>query len=444
MKFTSEFNNFLRDHVNLNQTRLDRLDDHVEALEKHLRRTETLGPNIHGLRPQGSWAHKTIIRPQDGREFDADVLLELAEVERWEPKDYIAELARAFRDSNVYRDKTSKKTRCVRIQYAGQCHIDVVPFVRGPGGGSITNRHDNTFEATDPEGFTRWYQDRNRTTNGHLKRVIRLMKYLRDIKATFSVKSVILTALLGERVNAATADVTPELYADVPTTLKTLVGDLADYLDQHPTVPPTVADPSRPDGDFNHRWEGDTYPNFVKWIRFYADKIAAAHQEEDRATSMKLWREVFGDDFGEGVAEAAVAEVAADRAPNESFITDSRWGIRVARPLPHTAHISCRVAAKNGFRDGQLADLNYRVQRDRDLYFQVEHDVPAASAVYWKVRNRGGEAERAGDLRGEITRDNGSRQRRETTKYRGSHYVEVYVVKNGVCLAISRCPVHIV
>jgi hypothetical protein len=54
------------------------------------------------------------------------------------------------------------------------------------------------------------------------------------------------------------------------------------------------------------------------------------------------------------------------------------------------------------------------------------------------VRNGGDEANQVGQLRGEITKDARSRTRTESTSYRGSHYVECYVVKDATCVAADR------
>jgi hypothetical protein len=48
----------------------------------------------------------------------------------------------------------------------------------------------------------------------------------------------------------------------------------------------------------------------------------------------------------------------------------------------------------------------------------------------------GCEADQARDRRGTVER--GASRRREHTSYVGSHYVDVYVVKNGVCVARDR------
>jgi hypothetical protein len=88
--------------------------------------------------------------------------------------------------------------------------------------------------------------------------------------------------------------------------------------------------------------------------------------------------------------------------------------------------------------------MGNRVAKDRQLLFKITScDVPEPFDVYWKVRNTGAEAARAGQLRGEITLDGGTRTKRETTSYRGSHYVECYVVKNGVCITSTKQLVYV-
>ncbi len=44
----------------------------------------------------------------------------------------------------------------------------------------------------------------------------------------------------------------------------------------------------------------------------------------------------------------------------------------------------------------------------------------------------------AQDLRGEITADNGRNVREETTNYIGYHWMECYIVKDGLCVARVR------
>lgn len=50
---------------------------------------------------QGSWAHKTIIRPVDQGEFDADLIAFVQPVDDWSASQYIDELNVAFRQNVV-------------------------------------------------------------------------------------------------------------------------------------------------------------------------------------------------------------------------------------------------------------------------------------------------------------------------------------------------------
>jgi hypothetical protein len=80
MKHEERLGRFLDKTVNLNQSRLDDLDSRVTAIMNCLRKDPTLGPLVKTHVRQGSWAHRTIIKPLPGDEFDADILLHLAQV----------------------------------------------------------------------------------------------------------------------------------------------------------------------------------------------------------------------------------------------------------------------------------------------------------------------------------------------------------------------------
>src|SRR5205814_7511139 len=103
VKLLSYFKAFLEGTVNLNQARIDQLDARVEAISNALRADSQLGELVVDVIPQGSYAHKTIIRPLPEHEFDADVLLQLEEQTGWEPKDYVENVYKAFRCNGTYK-----------------------------------------------------------------------------------------------------------------------------------------------------------------------------------------------------------------------------------------------------------------------------------------------------------------------------------------------------
>jgi hypothetical protein len=213
-----------------------------------LRKDATLGPLVKTHIRQGSWAHRTIIKPLPGDEFDADILLHLTPVKEWSknPRSYIDQVYGALKNSVTYRDMVEKKNRCVRIHYANDCHVDVVPYlVLGffEDRKVIVNHDTNTFERTDPEAFTSWMRRQDRRAGGHLRTTTRLIKYLRDRQDAFSVPSVILATLIGRQVSAWW--VFWDGYKDLPTTFMRLISSLDTYLQQHEEMP-GLGDPGRP------------------------------------------------------------------------------------------------------------------------------------------------------------------------------------------------------
>jgi hypothetical protein len=79
MKLTEHFETFLAETVNLNQTRIDVLESRVETIEQFLCNSD-FRPRILRFSAQGSLAVKTIIKPPDGDDFDADELVFVEEV----------------------------------------------------------------------------------------------------------------------------------------------------------------------------------------------------------------------------------------------------------------------------------------------------------------------------------------------------------------------------
>ena len=67
---------------------------------------------------------------------------------------------------------------------------------------------------------------------------------------------------------------------------------------------------------------------------------------------------------------------------------------------------------------------------------------PEPYLIYWKVRNIGLEAERRDCIRGQIRMTNNTHQK-EKTDFFGPHFVECYLVKNGVCVARNKIHVPI-
>ena len=438
MKLIEYFKSFLENEVNLNDSRIALLDKRVESITAFLKASPTFSAGFIDTIAQGSYAHKTIIKPvQERHEFDADLLLYLNEFDGWAAKDYVEELYKTFRDSSTYRPMVSRRTRCVVVNYAGDFHIDVVPYMERHGQKYITNRGEDRFEVTDPEAYNAWLDETNRTAERHLVKVIRLLKYLRDFKGTFSVKSVILNTLLGNQIIDTSLLTDDSGYQDVPTTLRTVMNRLSEYVAARPVLP-SIIDPGGTGDNFSDRWQQDGYANFRRWMIHYAKKINEAYLEKDRDVSLGLWQGIFGDGFkAPRLKEASVKGASSEEVVYENTEQSlESLGIATNIDPRYVIRISGHVLKRDGFRDFYLAKAGNKVSKGRKIRFRIEKcNVPGQYDIYWKVKNNGDEAKQRNSIRGQVRIGNATWGTDEPTAFRGPHYVECYIVKDGVCVA---------
>jgi hypothetical protein len=300
VKFDDHFQGLLTSTVNLNPDRLRQLDEHVGAIDATLRDDSELSRQIQKLIPQGSLAQRTIIKPVSGVEFDADLLVRLKQQCSWEddPQQYVLAVYDALNRCPRYRERIELKTRCVRVNYANDCHVDLVSYVYRAGyfpQHRIVNRLNNQFELVNPAGFALWMQRRDRIARGNLRKSLRLLKYLRDSTRRFDVPSAILSVVVGQRVTRLW-ELWDDRYQELPVAFSTLLSSTNRWLQKNPTVP-HIADPSCPDARFDHRLTAQSYDTMRVAFDYYAQTAMAALKCADHDESLRLWREVFGVAF---------------------------------------------------------------------------------------------------------------------------------------------------
>ena len=289
-KRTRDFDVFMSNHVNLNKQRKKRLQRGRRGVSEHLSRTL---PGFLKTEMQGLFALGTIIKPTRGREYDLDMLAFMEFDRSKTPKDYIEEVHRTMKANKTYADKVKMRKRCVEVNYAGEFHMDIVPCVKMRGGLYICNRQTNKREITDGTGFREWFNRKSKVTHGNLKRVARLLKYLRDHKRTFTAPSILLTTLIG---NAVWDDDDGSEFRTLPDALKVITNRINEFLKSHPN--PRISNPALRKEDFSRDWDSAMYGNFRKMFNSYANRINNAFAESDHARSITAWRGLFGGDFG--------------------------------------------------------------------------------------------------------------------------------------------------
>jgi len=309
MELVAYFDQFLKDEVNLNQSRIDTLNQKRETLTSFIKDSEVFKDLFIKMEMQGSYAQRTIIKPtHERKEFDADLLLLLNENEEWEAKDYINELYNLFKGNGNYKDIVHRNKRCVIIDYAGDFHIDIVPCVKKDDEYLICNRVDNEFESDKPLDFRDWFLDRHKDSYNYLIKSVRLFKYLRDIKTSFTVKSILLNVLLGNEVGSSELRVD---FKNAPTAFYTLFKRLNTFLQNNSTMP-IISNPVLPEENLAERnWDEDKYSNFRDRINSYWEKVKDAYEEKNKSESIEKWQKVFGDQFPNELKDSKVNNTVA-------------------------------------------------------------------------------------------------------------------------------------
>ena len=161
--------------------------------------------------------------------------------------------------------------------------------------------------------------------------------------------------------------------------------------------------------------------------------IEAIDGTSDRIKHNK-WRDIFGNDFPKYVNEENDAKAINESYRNTEEFIESYYPVDIRYDLK----IDCDIK-QSGFREGSLREYllkKIRLLPNKSLRFYIERiDVPPPYEVKWKVTNRGEQAIRRDCLRGQILDDLGNRERKESTNFKGSHFVECYIIKNNVVVA---------
>lgn len=316
----------------------------------------------------------------------------------------------------------------VAINFVGY-RVEVLPAFLDENGDYIygDTNDGGTWKLTKPRPEIKAVNDLNIATNGNLKDACKMLRAWKN-KVGVGIGGLLIDTLTYNFFNQ-TDEYNNAGWADFPAmfvSLFTYLGDLD------------------PDQEY---WAAPGSGQRVKRkakFQSKAKKAAARCQEaidaEGEAARAKIWRKVFGKQFPLPEAVEKSARYSFDK---EEFIEDRVTAVDIR----YNIKLDCEI------REGiTLQELLRRKLRNRERipvgrhlrFFIAECNVPGSYQLLWKVRNRGPEAINREMLRGEITADKGNgREKIESTDFPGNHYVEVYAVKDGVCVARDRISVPI-
>jgi len=215
--------------VQLDDTRYDRMKTSYESVKDWIENDEIFFKQYnYNVYPHGSVRILTTVKPIGKDEFDLDIAIHLKSNTTHTPQRIYAELKRCMEAyAKKHGLKIEAKNRCVRLDYAGDFHMDILPGIQESAFDQykikVPDREMGGWVSSNPLGYGDWFISKanmvkeslleklmrseklpadNFKYKKPLQRAVQLIKRYRDIyfqnDDTFKTSSIILTTIAGQ------------------------------------------------------------------------------------------------------------------------------------------------------------------------------------------------------------------------------------------------------
>jgi hypothetical protein len=412
------------------------------------------------LYPQGSFRLGTVVRPLfRADEYDLDFVCRLTRdktaITQEQLKNLVGDRLKKHPDLKV-----SASRRCWTIDYPKQFHMDVLPAIvntdRPPNGILLTDRELRYWQFSNPIDYATWFFSRMASVveaarkrfaasagippeevplwqiKTALQRCVQLLKRHRDIyfakNGDLRTPSILITTLAAHAYDGS---------ADIAAALHHILSNMHRFINKRDDKW-EVTNPTDQRENFADKWNEKPALRtaFLQWLDRARDDFSRL-QQMPLQEGLVAARSMLGNEVDVAAAVLGMSAPVLNRsvtvpsvepAPHAQLL---RWPER----RMYNASITTDVYTKSGKKLWRLSDRS--VPKNVELRFRLNTNVPSPYSVQWQVVNTGAEARANGDLRGDFYgSDLGNINRHtEQTKYRGTHWIEAFVVRNGEVVA---------
>lgn len=289
----------IAEEIQLDDTRKERMEVAYRAIESLLNEdTGFFKDAIFEIYPQGSVRIGTTVKPIGKNEFDLDIVVHIVMDWKKYPPQYIYnQLKRVLQNSDRYKDKVELKNRCIRLNYAGDFHMDILPGCQESNDDKdklvIPDRKLGDWTSGNPRGYGNWFIEKSNlakitllekayamenlpadefSKKKPLQRAVQLIKMYRDeyfkSNPDMATSSIILTTITGEFYEGEESifDTIENIINKIKQNFIS-VGSVGNRL--------KILNPVNSQEDFSDKWDDDKepelYEHFKKFI-FHLDK----------------------------------------------------------------------------------------------------------------------------------------------------------------------------
>jgi hypothetical protein len=371
----------------------------------------------------------------DGGEYDVDIVV-VCTTALQTADAALSDLEGRFRGDGRYRDRVTRKTPCVRLEYAedevGKFHVDVVPVRPNdePIAPVEAPRRGSGWHDTAPAEYTNWCRQRGEP----YLRTVKMMKRWRDEQQTVrsAIKSIVLQVLVGQCMPQTGGDAVRlgETFRNLASNLRSL------------HQPPSVLNPVLPTENLAARWSKESFESFKTELEEAVEIADKADAAIDPIEAADLWRELLGDDFP--VAEASDLGFQLGDLSHAQTPADMGWDLQLDPRYQVAVAASVQLGRRRKTRR-RYEDNGKLIFAGRRLQFRASVTAPNHVEIWWQVANTGAHARERSGLRGQIFKAKDINRRTsadeaenwEDTAYTGSHLIRALLVRDRTMVATS-------
>lgn len=448
---SSKFNTFYTSYVVLSQDEQNNLHDkkvlNIQRLKDGLKEYNIENNTSYTIAEtcvQGSVAMSTVVQNEDG-DYDIDVAVVfdksvLGDKGAQATRNLVANALK--RKTKQFNAEPEVKTSCVRIKYEDGYHIDFAVYRRHYDSENecwIYEHAGSDWSVRELKGLAEWFKSQNNDSDGKLRKVIRLSKmFCKSRKSWKNMPSGLLqTVLCDEKLQQS--------YERIDELFYYTMQEIVNRLETSTSVEAPVDDGR----DLTPRdIDCKRMTNWKNRLKSKLEDLEVLFSDEcTKDDAIQAWYGFFNHDYWGGQVTVEKSYAVASVSKSVFSFFDGEQYIEEMYPmqLVYKCDVSCKVSG-DGWRLKPIGEFlsiwRHYLPHNFEIRCEMEYtNCPWPYKILWKVKNVGPEAERKNIIRGEI-KERG-RTIVEHTSFFGNHYIECYIVKDGLCVARKRIEIPI-